>query len=355
MPCAVQIAAALLALGAAAGLFAQNRDPKTQPTGIAQRAVAVLTGHDDEASREECLANVKQVAMAVQMYLTDYDRFPPEESRPEVIEYFSHKGPGMAGCKNAQQANPYLRWPVILDEYVKERSVWTCPSARLSGGAGWIIGASDWFEYERKHEAEWGASRPGAEKKGALGGPCQSAWPPGWGGSVTDSIAQRLLAAPAGRPNSTDAFRQDIGHTATFGMAASAVADATWFVVCGDSNSAMFSVPMSVAYADGCRIRCGADWTNCPNSQECGASVAEAEQAKTRRSVLKKYTRHNGGSNLGFMDGHAKWFTAGQILANSPGYGDPNRGRLRGVGCGPGCDEPSEARQRPSDIVPGVE
>jgi prepilin-type processing-associated H-X9-DG protein len=33
---------------------------------------------------------------------------------------------------------------------------------------------------------------------------------------------------------------------------------------------------------------------------------------------IKQFTRHLGGSNLGFMDGHAKWFAAGEIAANSP-------------------------------------
>jgi prepilin-type processing-associated H-X9-DG protein len=77
------------------------------------------------------------------------------------------------------------------------------------------------------------------------------------------------------------------------------------------------------------------------------------EQAKTRRFVLKKYTRHNGGSNIGFLDGHAKWFTAGRIIANSPGYGDAYRGRLRGIGCACLGELPDSA-QRSSNIIPGV-
>jgi len=356
---AVEIAAAALALGAAAGLFAQNGSHGSGPAGLAQRAMAALKARDDEASREECLTNVHAVAMAVQMYLSDYDRLPPGENRPEVIDYFDHHNTGIVGCTKAGQANPYLRWPVILDEYVKERSVWTCPSARISGGAGWIIGAPDWFEYERSHETEWGGSRRSAGRKDALGGPCQSAWPPGWGGSVTDSIAQHALAVPEGREGTTGAFRQDIGHPAAYGLARASIPDPTWFVVCGDSNVTMFSTPLSIAYADGCRLSpgasegCAADWANCSWTQGCGASAAELEQAKTRRFVLKKYTRHNGGSNIGFLDGHAKWFTAGRIIANSPGYGDAYRGRLRGIGCACLGELPDSA-QRSSNIIPGV-
>jgi len=39
----------------------------------------------ESARKIQCLANVKNIATAFQMYLTDYDSFPPNEHRQEVL------------------------------------------------------------------------------------------------------------------------------------------------------------------------------------------------------------------------------------------------------------------------------
>ncbi|HOS91872.1 MAG TPA: DUF1559 domain-containing protein [Armatimonadota bacterium] len=36
--------------------------------------------------------------------------------------------------------------------------------------------------------------------------------------------------------------------------------------------------------------------------------------------AIQKYTRHNGGSNIAFADGHAKWFPAAKTILACPGY-----------------------------------
>src|SRR5512139_597689 len=79
----------------------------------------------EPARKIQCLSNVKNIALAFQMYLTDYDKFPPTEHRQEVVDYFDF---GCVAEKRLAAANPYLKYPVILDEYIKNRDVWTCPS-----------------------------------------------------------------------------------------------------------------------------------------------------------------------------------------------------------------------------------
>ena len=53
----------------------------------------------ESARKIQCLSNVKNVATAVQMYLTDYEMFPSCERNPEAKEYFSHN-PGRGGGEN---------------------------------------------------------------------------------------------------------------------------------------------------------------------------------------------------------------------------------------------------------------
>ena len=99
----------------------------------------------ESARKIQCLSNVKNIATAVQMYLVDYDRFPPSEHRPEVVDFFnSYGGVGRprANCwRVTGWGNPFLRWPVVFDEYVKNRDVWRCPSARWSASI-WFIARS---------------------------------------------------------------------------------------------------------------------------------------------------------------------------------------------------------------------
>src|SRR5574340_877793 len=102
----------------------------------------------ESARKTQCLANVKNIALAVQMYLTDWDYTPPWERRAEVVQWFR------SYCDNEEEAqyhvirlNPYLGWCLLLDDYVKNREVWRCPSAKLEAGATAINGYPDWFSH----------------------------------------------------------------------------------------------------------------------------------------------------------------------------------------------------------------
>jgi len=137
----------------------------------------------ESARKIQCLSNVKNIATAVQMYLTDYDRFPPSEHRAEITSWFLDKK--SCCCKDRMSGpNPYLKWPVIFDEYVKNRDVWRCPSARYINQWEIISNSSrdangDWWRAFLAHEGEC----PGVRG-------CSNSFPPGWGGTATDMIVQ---------------------------------------------------------------------------------------------------------------------------------------------------------------------
>ena len=115
--------------------------------------------------------------------------------------------------KFAKWANPYLNEVVQLDEYVKNRDVWRCPSAKVQGGANFILPGPDWLGYLKTTEGQWGDGMP-------IEGPfCITAWPPGWGGDVTDSIFQQKVAGtmtggkwpPTAGASANRAFAMSIG------------------------------------------------------------------------------------------------------------------------------------------------
>ncbi len=138
----------------------------------------------ESARKIQCLSNVKNIAIAIQIYLSDYDRFPTGEHRPEVTSWFDNWS-GQSGCTYADAANPYLRWPVILDEYVKNRDVWHCPNARFGGTFGINPGYTDWFKIFLSYPDYWGCSPT-----------CNSVWP-SWAKAME---AGKTWEAPAMNP-----------------------------------------------------------------------------------------------------------------------------------------------------------
>ena len=278
----------------------------------------------ESARKIQCLSNVKNAAIAIQMYLSDYDRLPPSEHRQEAIDFFN-TGPGgngpTDGCGQENWANPFLRWYVVLDEYVKNRDIWRCPSARTTGTPKMIVPNPDpggWLQYMMDTEGQWGSAY-------SLVVPCDATFPTGWGGSVTDSIAQQTMAAAgsSSRASGSDAVETTIGFNDTENkdLSLANVNDPAWFVICGDVNiepSIYFSQLMLYSI---CGLPCGGNIADseCPWSSDCAfASEEDQQRFATDASFRSGFTRHMGGSNIGFLDGHAKWMMADALNAERP-------------------------------------
>jgi prepilin-type N-terminal cleavage/methylation domain-containing protein/prepilin-type processing-associated H-X9-DG protein len=284
----------------------------------------------ESARKIQCLSNVKNIALAINMYLTDYDRmFPMEhnaQARQWILDYCGATCESAADCR-ATGANPYLRHPVILDEYIKNRDVWRCPSARYtkSVAINWGYGTGNWLKYLQDQMAA-GACHLSI---------CASPFPPGWGGSITDSAVQDACSDPS----AGGAFAQNIACPWTLDdMSTSQMQDPAKQVAVADAGVIIEQLDRTswVAYPDTCRIdhdlcneTCGGDWSNCSWSQPCsplaidhGGDGKSASDVEIRKNLFR--SRHLGGSNIGFCDGHAKWMSSEAILfggENWSGYG----------------------------------
>jgi len=305
---------------------------------LAAMVFPVFARARESARKAVCLSNVKNIALAIQMYLADNnDTLPPTEHREEVIDWVSAKPGGgrtPSDCEVmgttlpfAWRANPYLRWPVVLDEYIKNRDVWRCPSAKLSSGATFIVMGPDWLANLRANEGQWG------DAVGEGFGICAFSWPTGWGGVVTDSCTQQQLAMAwfSGANPQQKVFSQSVStNLQGIELKLTAVQDAARYVICSDGGGlTMMGSPGPVAYPDLCCAECaGINWSSwgwptvdngvtiCPNGDwcpECWAVRANYEWSHSPQ-MKQASTRHLGGSNLGYLDGHASWLAAQRIL-----------------------------------------
>jgi prepilin-type processing-associated H-X9-DG protein len=224
--------------------------------------------------------------------------------------------------------NPYLTWPVVFDEYIKNRDVWNCPSAKLISGATFILPGPDWLGYLQASEGMWGG------EDGP--GPCtHGAFPPGWGGAVTDSILQGRSAVPG------TSFGQTGGpaHKAFVLYEKKIVEfqDVVRTPVVGDGgfNRNFFSVA-TLAYPDLCCAECAgvapfvwgwagvaAGLNDCPTGEYC-ADCANVHAPNVwwnssgfDEEARKATARHLGGVNVGWADGHASWVMSQRLISMS--------------------------------------
>jgi prepilin-type processing-associated H-X9-DG protein len=307
---------------------------------LAAMVFPVFARARESARKAVCLSNVKNIALAIQMYLGDNnDTLWPTEHRQEVQDWIAAM-PGGGGdqgttvCEDgkindyAYRANPYLRQAVLLDEYTKNRDVWRCPSAKMECGAFFIVPYADWFGYLKSTMGQWGLDGIGL---------CNWSSPPGWGGAVTDSVVQQRLgvsrASDAAAGGDQKAFVQSIGtSSAAWNQKLAAIDDVASFVICADAGGRDDTDSISIlAYPDICCAECAgfnysswgwptydANWDRtCPNGDwcpECSSLHADIKWTKdpARR---KAATRHLGGSNLGYLDGHASWMDSQRIIS----------------------------------------
>lgn len=241
-----------------------------------------------QSARQVCFSNLARLAQATLLYVADNDgSFPPHQS--PIAPYTCEWG--------ADNANPWLRWPVVLEEYVPDRSVYLCRGVEIPGLGHAVATRPSWI-----------ATQP-ITTKGWPDGPCGSVWPPGWGGSVTDSAVQ-------GPCLDATRFRCTVGAAIgeLGGRRLSALAEPRDHVMWADS-SRMWLKLGSVLWANACRVDCAdledkADWANCPWSQRCGA----AEEFATNPERRAAFARHDGGSNIAFLDGHVEWRSVDQMI-----------------------------------------
>jgi len=215
----------------------------------------------EKARAISCLSNIKQVNLSWQMYLQDYDE--------QMVTMWGH---------NEDPAVGSLYWPKLLDPYTKSWAIYHCPSGADPNGI-WGGGPNAWYGnqmrlsqigYNYLDLADW----------------------PGCGDTTS------LGLASVDKPASTVAFVDSSGSDPV------ANTGNGWMGVNGPAQyAAILPAPITCTWYTGWHG--GFDWTypsaTAPKPDFLGFTVP----------------RHSEGSNVGWVDGHAKFLRSSQLWAGT--------------------------------------
>jgi prepilin-type processing-associated H-X9-DG protein len=123
------------------------------------------------------------------------------------------------------------------------------------------------------------------------------------------------------------------------GKSTSVINDPVDYIVVGERGVFMETTDRATqfAYPDICKISygmryfcpsCGDDTaSSCTNASSivgtCTVSKSDIKQFWHDPSARSKWTRHMGGNNFGFADGHAAWIPADTLIAGYGTAGNP--------------------------------
>lgn len=245
----------------------------------------------EKARQASCSSNLKQLALAMTMYTSDYDsRFPfggwqPPCGCPESSGQCAVANGCLDTCDSGWQQNTVgsMDWQNTVASYVRNRGLYRCPS---SADDDEVPGNPNCWAWNRNPVSYLYNNMIGRDRRSCAN--------PGGGNPIGEASIQR----PA------DIFMLADGHQDWGG-------------------------------------RCGVDWMGRPGTvwntedttwgkQGVLLTGSPGPRGQSRPEHTWGLPRHNGGLNMAFVDGHVKWFgpvdTTDQLEAKLPWArnGDPD-------------------------------
>ena len=228
------------------------------------------------ARERTCLSNLNQLAQAVLLYAHDWDGCAPGVAFPWADGAWAGSWP----------RNENVLWHVNIAAYVKDRSVYSCPSAEKRYTAGsddpdptrvsveWVAVPASWKGVTMSYginvllQLSYRVPQVGDYNGGQIDPNFPSTW----------FNCEALLN---GMPPNTGWGGQNLSR----------LSSPSRVILIADSNSLAEACYEKAVYSD----VCGRELPTCDFSTATPANA-----------------RHNGGNNWAFADGHSRWVRAGQ-------------------------------------------
>jgi prepilin-type N-terminal cleavage/methylation domain-containing protein/prepilin-type processing-associated H-X9-DG protein len=225
----------------------------------------------ESARKTSCLSNVKQISLAVTMYVQDYDERFPMWANAQINGGNPAYDYGATGFGQSDPDDPgavyhYTGWDKMIAAYVKDRAVFHCPDTYGPGGgygSGDNSNTSGVLNYclnSRLDGKSWD-SWVAPSKLASI------SWP-----------AMAIMISENGVSGSTGATRSD-----------SCCAQGAYY-------------PGTNCYD--CDGEGNGEWG------WSGDATQALYQEATSTTIPGPLTTHDNGANYGFTDGHAKWYSA---------------------------------------------
>jgi len=241
----------------------------------------------EKARAISCMSNIKEVELASQMYLQDYDEFMVVGNLPSNLP--------------APQPNSYW-WPTLLQPYIKTWDIYRCPDAGDPLGI-WSGGTADYY-------GNWQTFATVGYNYDVLGH---------FNGADCFNSTGHSLAVLS-QPSSTIAFTDSSAGTGITGTFTPGTLYGTPQAGFTNVNGPLEYSRAGSASAPGWVTTCvwydgilgGYDWAVAPTNP-------------TPDYVGFAGIRHSGGENVGWADGHAKFMRLSALYADTnvkPGVPD---------------------------------
>jgi prepilin-type N-terminal cleavage/methylation domain-containing protein/prepilin-type processing-associated H-X9-DG protein len=227
----------------------------------------------ENARRASCQSNLKQMALGIEQYKQDYDsKFPmastssPSGTPPGGIPWGFYNNDGTYGGTSSADAVP---WNTVLQPYLKSTQILQCPSMNLRGFINYFYNSN--LGVGVGFQCQYSASNPP--------NPCVK--------------SESMLIAPAVTIMFGDGGRYTSGQVANC------------------HSSTLSNCPKTNPTGSAAQPAVGA-WTDkLPNAWPSAAQVTAMQ------------TRHLGGINFAFADGHVKWLSVDKLTYDNPNTGNP--------------------------------
>lgn len=270
---------------------------------IAAILFPVFESARDKARQSTCASNLKQIGMAMVMYASDNDEFYPrsnyyitETNAMTVPEYY----PPTASGPYADDIN-YYHWWYWLVPYTKNSDIFFCPSRPLDANdstsdtdTGLPTATDEWYNNgEITNAYLMNLSLVGAAYVIGSNGAANSSGTPG---QIRDSFSGGNVAGVR-ETDATMMFCEGRGMVVP-------TLDTPWT----DSYEVKSWPTAMKDYWDSVFYHFGAN--------SSGAIAANDTPADLQANAAP----HSGGLNVAYCDGHVKWLSVDQFLANCPNW-----------------------------------
>jgi len=240
----------------------------------------------EKARQTTCLNNVKQIALATLMYTEDWD-----ERFPTLADWNYAPGPSYHALNVLNDRGQSAM--VKISPYVKNKRIFECPSFR-----GSVHAAGSTVNIMSTAIGTNTVTGAGVQAPGFC-------WPADWIGIAPGYSLNIMIRTGCPLQGTSAVFINALLNPQA--MSQGEFSSAADKVMWGDAPHEGYGDGMKWIFANDCLV---------PGHQVTNPVPCPGDHSLYTSRRVPSNNRHNGGQNMSFVDGHAKWLSARTMYKN---------------------------------------